>query len=183
MIQLHRDYLLFENSKGQLIPCSAELVAVELVGEGTSSLDPELVQQAASAVLHYFKEDLGCSTVTVGDFSKALEQALQALGIEIPSDAQAGDLPRSYDLQQLADGTDRAFELSFFPRLRDEMRSRLGRTPKVVRFHGLRGCVKQLVGAKRWSSRCQALNDQIVEYLRACLARESAAPSCDLVVR
>lgn len=183
MIQLHHDYLLFETANGQLIPCSAELVAVELVGEAAGTLDPELVKQAASAVLHYFKEDLGCATVSVGDFSRILEQALQALGIgseSVPAQAVA---PRSCDLTELATGADRAFELSFFSLLRDEMRARLGTAPGVLRFHGLRGCVKQLVGTKRWSPRCQTLNDQIVEYLRACLATESTARSCGLVIR
>src|SRR5260370_1161997 len=104
MIQLHRDYLLFETSQGQIIPCSAEFVAVELIGEAVGSLDPELVQQAASAVLHYFKEDLGWTTVTVGEFSKALEQALQALGLQVHSESTDEEPPRSYDLRQLAAG-------------------------------------------------------------------------------
>jgi hypothetical protein len=185
MIQLHHDYLLFETAKGQLIPCSAELVAVELVGEVAGSMDPELVQQAASAVLHYFKEDLGCTTVSVGEFSRVLEKALQALGIHSESESEPateGSL-RSYDLRQLTAGSDRAFELSFFSRLRDEMRTLLGPAPGVLRFHGLRECVKQMVGTKRWSPRCQTLNDQIVEYLRACLATESPASSCGLVIR
>jgi hypothetical protein len=180
MIQLHRDYLLFETAQGQIIPCSAEFVAVELIGDAAAHLDPELVQHAASAVLHYFKEDLGWTTVSVGEFSKALEQALQALGISAQSDPADQDGRRSYDLTQLAAG---AVELSFFPKLRQELRTKLEEAPKVLRFHNLRGCVKQLVGAKRWNIRCQTLNDQIVEYLRACLATESDRKGCGLVIR
>jgi hypothetical protein len=185
MIQLHPDYLIFETDKGQMIPCSAELVAVELIGEAGSCLDPDLVQQAASAVLHYFKQDLGCQTVSVGEFSRALEQALETLGVGLSAAAasQPGAALRSYDLTQLAAAVDRGFELSFFARLRDEMRTRLGQAPTVVRFHGLRGCVKQLTGAKRWTQRCQTLNDQIVEYLRACLRSEAESRSCDLDIR
>jgi hypothetical protein len=183
MIQLHSDYLLFETPKGQLIPCAAELVAVELVGQAGDSLDPELVQQAASAVLHYFKKDLGCTTVSVGEFSRALEQALQALGVGLPTDPGDEVSPRSCDLRRLAAGADRTFELSFFTLLRDEMRERLGEAPQVLRFHGLRGCVKQLVGSKRWTHRCEALSDQIVAYLRACLVTDAAKDSCGLVIR
>ncbi len=183
MIQMHRDYLLFETPKGELIPCSAELAAVELVGEAATSLDPELIQQAARAVLHYFREDLGRTTVSVAEFTKALEHALRTLGLSVLSEPHESGPVCSCDLRQLAAGADRAFELSFFTLLRDEMRARLGDAPQVLRFHGLRGCVKQLVGAKRWSQRCQVLNDQIVDYLRACLATESAAGSCGLVIR
>lgn len=184
MIQLHRDYLLFETSQGEIIPCSAELVAVELIGEAADSLDRELVQQAANAVLHYFKVDLGWSTVSVGEFSRALEQALASLGVNIQSSEGDDQRQKSCDLRRLVTGDERGLELSFFLRLRQEMRARLDETPKakVVSFHGLRGCVKELVGAKRWSNRCQTLNDQIVDYLRACWTTD-AAGSCELVIR
>jgi hypothetical protein len=184
MIQLHRDYLYFETAQGQIIPCSAELVAVELIGDAADKLDPEVIQQAAAAVLHYFRQDLGCTTVSVGEFSRALAEALETLGLNIES----GDPPdensvRSYDLRRLVAVTGRAFELSFFPTLRRELRLRLGQSPNVLRFHGLRGCVKQLTGAKRWSQRCETLSDQIIEYLRACLQTESQTKSCGLIVR
>ena len=183
MIQLHPDYLLFETSQGQIIPCSAELVAVELIGDSSGSVDAELVKQAAAAVLHYFREDIGLTTVTVGEFSRALANALNALGIRIESpDVEEVGPVSSYDLRRLIVGPDNALELGFFPLLREELRNRLERSPQVLRFHGLRSCVKQLVGAKRWSHRCQTLNDQIVDYLRACLATESASSSCDLVI-
>lgn len=181
MIQLHRDYLLVETSPGQIIPCSAELVAVELVGEAAGGIDPLVVQEAAAAVLHYFRQDLGWTTVSVGDFSRALEQALQALGIRL-EDAADSPKVRTIDLRQVASSAERGFELSFFPKLRNLFQTTLGESPSVLRFHGLRGCVKHLVGAKRWSRQCQSLNDQIVGYLRACLETESAAKSCDLVI-
>jgi len=52
----------------------------------------------------------------------------------------------------------------------------------VLRFRGLRDCVKRLAGAKRWSARCNDLNDQIVEYLRTCLSAEPKGSSCALMV-
>lgn len=184
MIQLHPDYLLFETSQGQIVPCSAEVVAVELIGDAVESLDPDLVRQAAAAVLHYFRQDLGWTTVSVGEFSRALADALKALGLKI--DCQAADSSKnvlSSDLRRLVLGSGRAFELTFFPLLREELRARLNQSPQILRFHGLRGCVKQLVGAKRWSSRCQTLNDQIVAYLRACLETEFSQNSCGLLIR
>ena len=56
MIQLHSDCLVFKSETGQAIPCSAELVTIELIGEAARLLDPDLLQHAAAAVLHYFKE-------------------------------------------------------------------------------------------------------------------------------
>jgi hypothetical protein len=66
--------------------------------------------------------------------------------------------------------------------LRGELRAQLRRTPRLVRFRGLRGCVKQLAGARRWSLRCTKLEEQIVEYLRGCLGAEPDQTDCALVV-
>jgi hypothetical protein len=74
------------------------------------------------------------------------------------------------------------FELLFFPHLRQELKRQLDQSPNVLRFHGLRGCVKQLAGAERWNGRCQSLNDQIVDYLRSCWETEPARRSCALMV-
>jgi hypothetical protein len=73
-------------------------------------------------------------------------------------------------------------ELLFFCRLRDELRSQLDLAPRLLRFYGLRGCVKRLTGAQRWSPRCQELRDRIVEYLRACTAADHAHKDCALRV-
>jgi hypothetical protein len=87
------------------------------------------------------------------------------------------------DLRKLAFESGKGFELIFFPRLRDELRKSLQESPGVIRFQGLRSCVKQLMGAHRWSPRCEKLSDQIVAFLRLCWSSEVAPAGCALVVR
>lgn len=183
MIQLHQDYLFFETSSGETIPCSAELVAIELVGGEKSKLDPELVRQAAYAVLHYFKHDLGRNCVSVSDFSSALERVLTAFGVEVTSSVAENSNAEICDLHDMASRVAESIELAFFPQLRLELRRKIANSPDVLQFQGLRQCVKQMLGAKRWSQRCQALSDRIVEYLRDCLIHDHTAQSCGLVVR
>lgn len=185
MIQLHHDYLLIKTSTGEMIPCSAELVANELIGNAVDHLDPALVQQAAAAVVHYFKNDLARTAVSIDDFSLALERALKSLGLDVKSsdsDDEIEEIAVS-DLRALVPDTDAASELAFFAHLRSELKTKLTTSPDVLQFEGLRGCVKNLLGAKRWSGRCQALNDQIVDYIRQCLSSDGRASSCGLVVR
>jgi len=74
------------------------------------------------------------------------------------------------------------FELEFYQRLRKELARQLEPGPRVVRFTGLRVCVKKLAGARRWSGRCEELSDQIVEYLRRCLHAERNAGHCPVIV-
>ena len=188
MIQLHSDCLVFETSNGEAIPCSAEMVTVELIGEAVASLDRELVRNAAAAVLHYFKHELGKNYVTVGEFSMALERVLRGFGLSVKSaNTQEASTTSARvaesDLRQLACESGKGFELLFFPRLRDEVKAQLSQSPRLLRFVGLRSCVKQLNGTQRWTTNCQKLSDQIVEFLRHCLTNQHGKDDCALVVQ
>lgn len=184
MILLQPDYLVFRTSDGENIPASAQQVTVELIGESAALLHDEVIQNAAQAVLHYFKTEQGRTLVSVGEFAQALERVLRGLGFKVRAGDQ-GNVPGNVgatDLRLLAGESGKEFELGFFSRLRQELRRQLEREPAMIRFRGLRGCVKQLVGVQRWTPQCQELKEQIVEYLRRCLCTESGGRSCPLVV-
>jgi hypothetical protein len=184
VIRLAENCLLFETATGESIPYSADAVDVELEGGTTELFDPEFVQHAANAVFHYFKNELCRQSVTVGEFAGALEKVLQGFAVTAqlspPPDAKLCVL--QYDLCALADESGPGHELFFFPRLRAELQRHLERAPRVVHFRGLRACVKQLAGARRWTPRCQTLQDEIVAYLRECLSAESGQAEVALLV-
>ena len=87
MIALESNCLLFQLASGESVPCSAEMISVELMGSGDSVFDPEILRHAAASVFHYFKNELERETVTVGEFAVALEKVLRTLGFTI----RAGD--------------------------------------------------------------------------------------------
>ena len=181
MIALHTDCLLFELTNGESIPCSPAMISVEVVGGDQHLLEPELLHHAAASVFHYFKAELDRETVTVGEFSLALEKVLHHLGYTIHAGGPESEI-RDTDLARLIRETGGSLELFFFPRLRDELRVQLRQSPRVVRFRGLRRCVKQIAGVRRWSRRCEQLQDQIVAFLRQCMDSEAEKPGCALVV-
>ena len=137
MIQLRSDCLVFETAQGHSIPCSAELVTIELIGETASLLDPDTVRNAAAAVLHYFKEELKRNTVSVAEFSQALEQVLRGFGFSLSSaEASIEETPSlGLDLLRLANDSGKGFELVFFPKLRDRLREQgpVGDAPRLWR--------------------------------------------------
>ena len=186
MIQLHPDYLMFELPNGESVPCSAETVTFELIGEAAGSLDPEVVKNAAAAVLHYFQQDLKRDCVSVGEFSEALEVVLRGFGFKVETACSAKpQAPATVaDLDSLAKNAASYGELFFFAQLRDELRRKL---PKPgggeLHLRGLRPCVKHLIGASRWSPRCEGLSDRIVDYVRDFLSREASAADCAVVIR
>ena len=121
--------------------------------------------------------------VTVGEFAQALEKALHGLGLTLYADQSASDTEtRETNLDLIAGESAENFELLFYPRLRNELRAQLRHAPRVLRFRGLRGCAKRLVGAQRWSPRCEQMQAQIVGYLRECLVAEPEQKDCALVV-
>ncbi len=184
MIWLGSEYLMFEMPSGERVAFSSEAIAVEIVDETEGELDVHMVKQAANAVYHYFKHELGRQSVTVSEFAQAMEKALDGFEISIlpaPPERRAQRIAEA-DLRQIAHESGRAFELNFFPRLRDALRLQLTTVPTVIRFTGLRPCVKALMGAKRWSSRCAAMEEQIVGYVRECLSTDAAGAGCILVV-
>lgn len=183
MIMLAADCLLFRLANGESVALRAEMITLEVAGAVAPGFDAEFVNHAASAVFHYFKHELKREAVSLAEFAEALGAVLRgfASAAERPVAGAEGARVLESDLGRLAreagDG-----ELFFFPKLREELRSRLHQAPRLVRFRGLRGCVKQLSGVRRWSRRCQSLQDQIVEYLRGCFVAEVRDRVCALVV-
>ena len=184
MIALQSDCLIFQLNNGESVPCSPEMISVELVGDSGGLLDPEVLRHAAASVFHYFKKELDRETVTVGEFAGALEKVLRRLGLTLSADGFEARPPETIetDLGRFTHQAGDSLELFFFQRLRDEVRAQLRQSPRVLRFRGLRGCVKQLAGAQRWSARCEKMRDQIVGYLRECLTAELEQTDCALVV-
>jgi hypothetical protein len=183
MIALASDCLLFRMANGESIPFSADMISVELMGAAARNFSPEFLHHATQAVFHYFQHELGHTTVTVEEFAEAFEKALKGFKPAPPIVPQA-PLPSviESDLSRLVTEAEGGCELFFFPRLREELRLQLQREPRLLRFHGLRGCAMQLAGARRWTTRCQSLREQIVAFLRECLNAEANRQEFALVI-
>ncbi len=182
MITLASDCLMFQTQSGEAIPYSAEMISIEVSGQSGHWMDPEFVQQAAKAVFHYFKHDEGRQMITIAEFAGALEKALHKLGAGSGMEPAREGVVES-DLGELARDSGAGCELFFFPLLRNEVREQMRKSPKMLRFSGLRLCVKRLTGARRWTSRCQNLQQQIVAYLQKCLQAEKGSNGFALLVQ
>ena len=172
-------------STGELLPCSAEAITEELLGDAIDLIEPQTIQEVLKAVVHYFREDLAYSSVSVDQFSCALGKVLQGFGFDVVFDEEPVINLRieQTDLCKLVSETSsQALELFFFQQLRNRVRANLRRSPNIIQFNGLRDCVKQLVGAERWCGRCRRMHGQIVTYLRTCLDQDSRR-DCSLLIR
>ncbi|MBP9900093.1 MAG: hypothetical protein V9H26_22890 [Verrucomicrobiota bacterium] len=184
MILLAPDCLLFRMPSGESVPFSADKISVELGGGTGGFFDQDFVEHAAASVFHYFKNHLGRETVSMAEFASAFENVLQGLGLQLDSGCVASLRTRqaANDLRLLAQEAGAGCELMFFPRLRASVREQAHASPQLIRFHGLRACVKRLLGAQRWSPRCEQFRDQIMEFLRRSVRVEAAGDACALMV-
>jgi hypothetical protein len=187
MIQLHHECLLLDNGSGQLIPFFPESLTVEILDPGSGLLDEDLVREAAAAVVHYFRHEVGRETVSAMEFSTVLANVLRELGIPIQASTPSGSAAAEasvwhIDLTQLAAQAGEGFELAFFQLLREALASPLRSTPTLLRCKGLRDCVKHLLGARRWGGRCERLSDLIVATVRQCLSQRPTSVNRAVVV-
>lgn len=182
MILLADDCLLLRMPNGESVPLRAEMIRFDAAGNEPALLDADFVNEVAAAVFHYFKHDLQLPTITMSELCEAMERVLRSFASPVqPPPTVVSNLVLEADLGRLADES-AGSELLFFARLRAEVRARLREAPAQLRFCGLRRCVKQLTGARRWGRRCGSLRDQIVAFLRGCLQAETGAASCPVVV-
>jgi hypothetical protein len=184
MIQLREDCLLIANEDGGYAPVAVGQLTLEIAGAAAGGLDPETLRHVAAGVLHYFRDELGKTTVTIAEFGEAFAKALRGLGFDVDFPDTGDDAGRrGSDLRELAVGAGKLGELEFFPLLQLRLREHLAQASGVIEFSGLRSCVKILTGRKIWCPRCDELELKIVETLRVWFGREPAARGATLVVR
>ena len=121
MIQLQSNYLVFRMSTGELLPCSAEAVTAELLGDTLNLIEPHTIQEALKAVVYYFREEHEETSVSVDQFSSALGKVLQGFGFDVvfDEDPQINLRVEETDMARLARETSgQQYELFFFQRLR-----------------------------------------------------------------
>ena len=195
MIALRDDFLLVAQEGGHYIPCSVEHLTFELAGSAANQVDPEWMKQAAAGVLHYFKDELGQSHVTVAEFTTALSKVFQGLGMtaEVTTIAPPVAEPEGAlappqvvwrgDLQAIAVESGELGELAFQKALLSQLTMALESSSQTVEFSGLRGCVKMITGRKHWCPECQKWSAWIVDMLRSWMSEKAGHRHVSLVVR
>ena len=195
MIALRDDFLLVAQEGGHYIPCSVEHLTFELAGSAANQVDPEWMKQAAAGVLHYFKDELGQSHVTVAEFTTALSKVFQGLGMtaEVTTIAPPVAEPEGAtappqviwrgDLEAIAVESGELGELAFQKALLSQLTMALESSSQTVEFSGLRGCVKMITGRKHWCPECRKWSAWIVDLLRAWMSEKAGHRHVSLVVR
>lgn len=196
MIRLHSDFLVFELESGETIPCSVEAIACELVEAVSGLTDKSIIENAARAVVHYFREDQSQEVVSIQEFIDCLAFVLRGFGFEvetvnegagtkaaagIASSTTARTSLLDFAESRREDGT--IMEMDFFLKLRDHLKTHLQENPDLLLFTGVRPCVQRILSSNRWTRRCEALREQLVLFLEECLTKDGSGRCHRMVIR
>lgn len=144
-----------------------------------------LAESIAAAVHLFACENKDDRTVTAREVSDIVASLLSMLSFNDIARAYSGRQQHAEIwLDEVVARAGGGFELSFYRQLDAALGVASHREMETLRVLGLRGCVMQLRGDRRWSAGCRRLADEIVGYVRERVtrARPARAASLNLAV-
>jgi hypothetical protein len=174
MIQLHDEVLWVQAEDGRLSPFDEQRLAMSIqkAAENAGHADWWLAESIAAAVHAFAVKSRREPVIPSKEVAEIVATVLATLGYEWISEAYSGGANRvAIHLNELAWRTNAGFELEFFQQLDHALGAVTNRRLVGMRIDGLRACVMQLRGARRWTAGCRRLAEDIVEHVRGRVAR------------
>lgn len=167
MIQRNRYSIYVHLPNGEIIPLLPQTVAETFCKNQPpgGELESWQVQEMACALIHYLRMDLKRDAIELDELISALKELAAVCGFQIGTIVV--ETVASTDLYHLAQATGYGFELAFFQSVERSIEGFRSRNARLVRFVGLRACVKMLIGARNWCKKCQQMSDEIVAFIRS----------------
>ena len=174
MIRLQDGIAWVRIGDGRLVPFDEHRLAVSIqeVAQHTGDSDWWLAESIAAAVHVYAVKSRSDGVIPSSEIAEIVATVLSTLGYQRVSEAYSGRTDHvAIHLNELAGRRNTAFELEFFQRLDRALGAAANRRFLVIEVDGLRACVMQLRGARRWTAGCRRFAEDIVDYVRERVAR------------
>jgi len=174
MIRMCDDVAWVKLADGRLAPFDEHRLAVSIhqVAESNGMTDWWLAESIAAAVHMYTVHSRSDGIIESSEIVEIVAEVLATLGYKKVSEAYGLGMDRiAIDLHELTGRTDAALELEFFQRLDHALGAAASPQFLVMEVNGLRACVMQLRGVRRWSPGCRRLAEEIVEHVRERVVR------------
>jgi len=126
-----------------------------------------LAEYVTETVSDYLAAHFEANVISIPKLSELLSDVLQVIGYaEIAPHLLLGMPGERLNLLDLVKEAGSGYELAFFNRLRDRLQTLIGGGTTDVDLVGLASCVKHLRARKSWSRDCDALQEEIVFFVR-----------------
>ncbi len=143
-----------------------------------------LAEHVTESVMAYLALQFEGNVVTVSELVAAVQSVLVVIGYsEIAPHVAPGAPGARLSLYQLAREAGTGYELAFFDGLGRKLQALLNNGTTYFELVGLVPCVKTLRAQKCWSRGCDALQNEIVSFVRKQTALASSAQHSEITVR
>jgi len=143
-----------------------------------------LAGYVVETITYYLATQYQGNSISVPHLTRLVEDALQVIGYaEVAQHLNLGQPGERLDLVDLVQEAGAGYELAFFNRLRDRLQSLIGAGTTDVDLVGLALCVKKLRARKSWSRGCDALQEEIVSFVRTQTLANPRAHEISVQVR
>lgn len=118
------------------------------------------------------------------DLFARIEKTLANLGLnDVAANIDKTPPPVRVSLSELARRAGSGYELAFFQLLEEQLRSATAGGAHRVECHGMKNCVRRLSSSKKWSQRCDQLQDEIISFVDQTRAKVvSSRPEVSLLI-
>ncbi|MCB1063836.1 MAG: hypothetical protein KDN20_13050 [Verrucomicrobiae bacterium] len=167
MIALPAEYPFIRISQENLALCEPAWLQETLKHAANAAEMPEwLAEDVSKGVESYLKNHYPGTVIEVGDLFDRIRSTLNGLGLtDLANHLNDEPPPVRISLTELARRAGPGFEIGFFQMLRRQFQTATHGGARQLVCYGLRGCVKKLAGAEKWSPRCRRLESEIREFL------------------
>jgi len=169
MIALADGMPLIELADGRLVIFRRDWVVRALWKAAAKVGYPQwwMAHYVVETVSHHLANHYQGNTITVPRLTHLLGDVLQVVGYgEVAPGLDLGQPGERLDLMDVVKEAGEGYELAFFNRLRDRLRALIGKGTTEVDLVGLTSCVKKLRSRKMWTRECDALQEEIVSFVR-----------------
>ncbi len=126
-----------------------------------------LIPHVSEGVSNFLGEYHNGSIITTKQVEETLRRILSGIGYdEVARQINMSPPPVEIPLPLLAEqAAGQVVELAFFKALDHEISQRLAQGAHNIRFTGLKYAIKKLLHASRWTTCCNALRQEILQFL------------------
>lgn len=143
-----------------------------------------LAEHVTESVMTYLASQFEANVVSVPHLVKAVQSVLQVIGYgEIAPFVAPGVPGARLSLVEMAREAGTGYELVFFDRLGRQLQTLLKAGTTFFDLIGLAPCVKHLRSRKCWSRECDALQEEIVSFVRTHTQANPSASQEEITVR
>jgi hypothetical protein len=169
MIALADGIPLIQLDNGELVAFQQEWLVRALVEAAAKAGYQKwwLAEHVAGGMVTYLALHCEDNVVSVPKLAEAVQSVLQVIGYAEIAPYFAPGLPGGkLSLAELAREAGSGYELVFFKQLGIKLQKIMSGGVRFVELVGLHSCVKQLKEKKYWSRGCDALQAEIVSFVR-----------------